>query len=389
MPDTTDLFTVTKDAQVKRDVTNVVETSAIFATSQYFTRLDDLAFALQENEVSAIIVDIDDHPSEMLADVERLLARLPYVRLIVTASKQSPESVIQAMQAGARHFLLKSAIDTDLPGVLRQLTPLPAGGDQMPDRNTVITILSAGGGCGATMLAVNLAGELYRMCKRPSLLVDLDCSFGGAAGCLGVTARYGIADVLADAKRIDANQFRTTAAPYQDPLHQLASPAPGPHQEPDAMQYEHLNRALRSARDAYEYIVVDAPKLPFDLTVELARASDLVLIVLELNTEDIRIARLSIKALVDHGISTDRILALANRYRRRRQMVPWAEAKQALDIVRLGRLRNDYVNVATSINFGKLLADIAPRSPVRRDIQKLARAIHNARHNGQKLKEMC
>ncbi len=388
MPDTTDLFTVTKDAQVKRDVTNVVETSAIFATPQYFTRLDDLAFALQQNEVSAIIVDIDDHPSEMLADVERLLARLPYVRLIVTASKQSPESVIQAMQAGARHFLLKSAIAADLPDVLRQLTPPPAGG-RMPDRHTVITILSAGGGCGATMLAVNLAGELHRMCKRPSLLVDLDCSFGGAAGCLGVTARYGIADVLADSKRIDADLIRSTAASYRDQLHLLASPATVPHQEPDAMQYEHLNRALRSARDAYEYIVVDAPKLPFDLTVDLARASDLVLIVLELNTEDIRIARLSIKALVDHGISTDRILALANRYRRRRQMVPWAEAKQALDIVRLGRLRNDYVNVATSINFGKTLADIAPRSPVRRDIQKLARAIHNARHNGQKLKEMC
>ena len=388
MAETTALFALTQDAHVQRDVTKVVETSTVFATPRYFTRLDDLAAALQQNEVSAIIVDIDDRPSEKLADVEPLMARLPYVRLIVTASEQSPESVIQAMQAGARHFLLKSAIAADLPGVLRQLTPSPAG-SRMPDRHTVITILSAGGGCGATMLAVNLAGELHRICEQPSLLIDLDCSFGGAAGCLGVTARYGIADVLADAKRIDAELIRSTATTYRDQLHLLASPATVPHQEPDAMKYEHLNLALRSARQAYEYTVVDAPKMPIDLTVDLARASEFVLIVLELNTEDIRIARLFIKAPVDHGIATDRILALANRYRRRRQMVPWAEAKRALDLVRLGRLRNDYVNVATSINFGKLLADIAPRSPVRRDIQKLAGAIHNARHNGQKLKEVC
>ena len=89
-----------------------------------------------------------------------------------------------------------------------------------------------------------------------------------------------------------------------------------------------------------------------------------------------------------HALARDRILATVNRYRRRRQLVPWSEVKRAIQSVPLGRLSNDYAHAAKSINLGKELAEVAPRSRLRRDIQKLAKAIHAATTNGRKLEEV-
>ncbi len=382
MSASTSLFVVTQDTEVMRDVAGAVGSTTTFSKPSYCADLDELVTALEKSPQSAVIVDIDSDPSAMPAELEPIVDRFPYTRLIVIAGEQQLDWMIQAMQAGARHFLIKRNIPTELLGVLQRLAPSSTP-HKASDTHAVVTILSAGGGCGATTLAVNLADELHRLSNEPSLLVDLDCCYGGAGGYLGITAEYGIADVLADPSRIDPDLIRSSCARHGDRLHLLASPATVQHGQADRLAYGQLSRALRSARCAFTYTVVDAPRLPVDVTVDLARASDLTVIVLELNIDDIRIAHLCVKSLLDRGVATERILAIVNRYQRRGQLVPWSEAKRALDSVRLSRLTNDYAHVAASINYGKPLAELAPRSRVRRDIQALAKSIHDAANNGR------
>jgi pilus assembly protein CpaE len=379
------LLTVTQDAQVVRDVAEAIGPSGI--PTETCASLDQLTRTLDQNKMSAVVVDIDGEPLEVLADLEPILDNFPLARTIVIASEQRHDWMLRAMQAGARHFLVKSAISKELLDVLQRLMPVSPAGERAL-RQGVVTILSAGGGCGATTLAVNLAGELHRVSDHRSLLVDLDYRYGGVAGYLGVKAPFGVANVLADHSCIDADLVRSTAARYSERLHVLVSPATVYLLRPEELQYEQMSRVLRSARQAYQYTVVDAPGVSIEVAADLARASELTVIVLELNVEDIRIARALLEALLTNGIAADRIVAIVNRYSRRRQMVPWGEAKRALKAVHVRRLSNDYAHAAASSNYGKPLAEVAPRSRLRREIQSLAKAIHSASANGKQVQEL-
>ena len=381
MNQTITLMTVSRDARVIEEIGDAAMTTGCFSETRSLESVAELTVALEQNGAAAVVVDVDDRPQEMLEELEPLIERFAGMRVIVVASEQRQEWMIQAMQAGARHFLAKSAIATELSDVLKRLRPAESVGPGS-DTRAVVSIMSAGGGCGATTLAVNLAEELGRLSKGSTLVVDLDCAWGGVTGYLDVTAKYGIADVLADARRIDADLIRSTAARYSDRLNVLASPAAISFQDADSLSYEHLSRALRSARQAYEYTIVDAPRLTTQGAVDLARSSDLTIMVLESNIEDIRIARRRLEELIERGVPRDRIVALVNRYHRRRTSVPWSEMKRSLDFVQIGRLCNDYARVAAGINYGKPLAEISPRSPFRRDVHELAKSIYEITNNG-------
>ena len=118
MSASTSLFVVTQDTEVMRDVAGAVGSTTTFSKPSYCADLDELVTALEKSPQSAVIVDIDSDPSAMPAELEPIVDRFPYTRLIVIAGEQQMDWMIQAMQAGARHFLIKRNIPTELLGVV-------------------------------------------------------------------------------------------------------------------------------------------------------------------------------------------------------------------------------------------------------------------------------
>src|SRR5262249_10425011 len=155
----------------------------------------------------------DQEPHSTLSAVEPLARRFSDTRFIVLSTAMQNDLLLEAMKIGARHFLLKDSIVADLHGVIKRLCPdaTPAACGQ------AITVLAAGGGCGATTIAVNLAAELHLKTlaesgeARPSLLMDLDAQYGAVAAYLGVEAEYGIFDLLGRSGSIDSQLIQSTA----------------------------------------------------------------------------------------------------------------------------------------------------------------------------------
>jgi pilus assembly protein CpaE len=374
---TSDVYVVSADHAIVQQIGNTVDTCEHLSSAGTFRTLEELAVELDRHGATAVIVDIDAHPEDMLADLEPIVGRYGGTRFVVVATEQRTDWMLEAMQAGARHFLPKSAVSADLRGVLDRLVPLSVT-DNGFDPRGVVTVLSAGGGTGSTTVAVNLAQELHELSSVPTLLVDLDCRHGGAAGYLGATHQYGIADILADADRIDAHLVRSTAIAVRDHLHMLVSPATVNMDRPQELDWSHLRSAIRSIRQAYAYTVIDAPHMGMDAAADLAKSSAVTFLVFQMNVDDIRIARAMLTALVERGASPDRILPLANRCRPRRDMITVAEAKKSLDIERMSMLSNDYKHAVASLNYGQTLAQIAPRSSLRREIKQLAALVRRA-----------
>ncbi len=365
----TDIVLVSGSPMVRQSVTEALDANGRFMLGTSCATLEDLQVVLRRTPKDLVLVDIDPDPSGMLAGIETMSRTFPQTRFLVLAKEFRSDLAVEAMQAGVRHFLVKNLIASELASALKRLMPEVSGSSA---RGRVVSFLSASGGAGATTLAINLAHELGLLAGDPSLLIDLDAHYGAVATYLGLRGQFGVADVLSRHGDIDAQLIRTTAQTFSDQVHVLISPATTDVFAAAGVSYARLEETLRAAAHAYKHVVVDGPRIPMGAVAGLVAASDIALLVFQLTVKDITMVRRYLTALADRGVSEQRVILLANRYRKRRTMIALKEASDALDGRSIISLENDYPNAVGCINYGRLLASFAPRSPLRRGLKELA-----------------
>jgi len=366
---------VTKESETKSSVLSALQTSGRLEPAGVCPSLHELVAELDQDAAHAALIDIDPQPDTMLKDLERISMRFASTRFVVLSSELRNELVLEAMQAGARHFVLKHSISSDLEGVLRRLLP---NVESFVGHGSVISVFSVSGGCGGTTLAINLANEMQLATSAPALVVDMDVSYGSVASYLGLKGEFGIADVLASPDRIDAEFVHTTAVSHSEKLFALVSPASINLTSPTPLAHSHLSEALKACKDAYGHTVVDAPRVSMEVAATLAGASKVVVVVFQLTVKDLRMARATCAALEESGVPREKIVALANRFRKRGEMISLEEARNALPEITVETASNDYRSAILGLNYGQPLAQAAPRSLLRRDIQRLSAKFANS-----------
>jgi pilus assembly protein CpaE len=370
---------LTDDSTTINAVKIALESNGQLSSKDIFGSVGELTARLKSLTAPAVLIDIDGQPKQMFAALEPLARQFGDTKFIVLAGEMRSEWVLDAMQAGARHFLLKNAIVADLSGVLHRLCPEGHGGSI---RGAAVTVLSAGGGCGATTVAVNLAAELELAERKekstPVLLLDLDAYYGSVATYLGVDSDYGIVDLLNRTGPIDAELIRSTAIAQSDHMHALLSTSR--HRMGEGVRFDppRLGMALDSCKRLYRWTVVDAPRLPMTAAVELAKRSTVTILLMQLTVKDIRVARRMWTDLIQGGAPSSSLMIIANRYRKRGLMISLEAARKALgmsDGEQLRTLVNNFHAVTEAVNFGKPLTEAAPRSDFRKDLQELAKTV--------------
>lgn len=378
-----EVLLLTGDIETENDVISAFESGNDLVPVGVCRDFPSLVNHLAREPIPIVLVDIDPQPNQMLHDLEAIANKFVHTRFVVLCTDRPSELVLKAMQVGARHIQVKSAIRSELADVLRRL--IPTASAEEGQLGIAITVLSASGGCGSTTLVVNLANELQLATSESVLLIDLDYSYGAVSTYLELRGEYGIADVLAHNGRIDAQLINTTAVPHSENLHVLASPASVHFSGTKPLREENLDAALQACRQGYAFTLIDAPRMSIEAATTLAQASELTMIVLQPMVKDIRVAKAMLSALIERGISSDRIRPIMNRYRKRHQMITFEDAQKALGGIPLGRVSNDYQSAIRGINYGRPLAQAAPRSALRRDLLQLAVEVSelNSSSNGK------
>lgn len=329
---------------------------------------------------SIVIVDIDDNPQQTLFDLSKLVAGNPGLLLVVVSREFNEKLVLQAMQAGARHFLRKSAISKDLLTVLDRLLLHES---QAPTRlGDVVSVFACSGGCGATTAAVNLATELYLETSKPVLLIDLDPHYGSVAHHLNLRGRYGVAHILNREGAIDRHLVESSTVQFAKGLDVLLSPAAADADTHQPMNYDNLLKVIEACREAYTYVVIDAPRLPRQAVADLASVTRVGVLVFRLTVRDVAYARTMVAALTEAGMPRDRILALANQVKTRGPLLKAVETQKALGVKPLICVRTDWKKAIRSINHGQPLVHSARRSGLRRDLRKVVTQVQRWTSNG-------
>ncbi len=364
----TKIFLVTKDKKTIQHVDAVANNGSPIEVDKVFPEISWMDQYLGDSDITAGIVDIDPNPTEVLAELEAMISANPNLCTIVVSENITQELILAAMQAGARHFLQKGTVHEELSGVMGRL--LTHSGAKRKT-GSIITVFSASGGCGATTVALNVANELRLKASKPVLVIDLDRCYGAASAFLDIKSDYGIDDVLTYEGKIDKHLIQSSSCSYKDDFHVLLSAAGTAKKSTRDIDPECLKDVLQACRQGYAHTVIDAPRMDEQTVKVLTELSDFTIVVFQLTLKDLKFARSIITMFKDLGLSEDKIIPLANRFKKRGALIDIDDSKRALGTGNIRSIRSDWRSAMNCLNNGKTLADIAPRSPMRKDFQKL------------------
>jgi len=375
-PHLREIVLLTADPALKQAVLSALRGDR-FELGAVCTRLQELIHTLHTRHVAAVLLDLAARPECTLAQLEPIIAHFGNTKFVAVADDVSSQLALEAMQAGLRHVQPRNNLEAELSPVLHRIIPPPASAPQ--PTGAIVTVLSSAGGCGATTVAINLACELEHESKEPVLLVDFDFHYGAIGVLLEMQSPFSVADVFGHGDNIDRQLIASTAVRRTPHFHVLLNPSaalPGDPSLPDAGKLEMF---LSVCREGYAFTVIDAPRLPLEATSLLARASDSTTVLLQPAVKDIRACKTLVASLQMRGVPTRTMTVAFNRCRKNRDTVPPDLAQKALAGLSTVHLSNDYASVVRAGNYGKPLIEMYPRSPLRRDIQKMAAALALAR----------
>ncbi len=190
----------------------------------------------------------------------------------------------------------------------------------------VVAVYSVKGGVGKTTMAANLAWCSAAISKRETLLWDLDAS-GGAGFLLGVEARRKrTADSIFSLDSDPAKLIRKTGMPRLDLL-----PADESIRALDA-QLLGLGKKKRIAKltaalaKRYDRIIFDCPPVLNELSAQVVRAADLVIVPIPPSPLSARAFEMVVEEVQAHGAGHPPILPVLSMLDMRRSLHKEARA---------------------------------------------------------------
>ena len=324
------------------------------------------------------------------------------VRVVLVADQVSPIALHQMLRLGADDFLPYPLPEGGLHETIEKLRkPAPAapvlvavstahvpdappahpGFKAKGDRNAVILpVHGLAGGSGASTFAANLAWELASIGKdAPRVcLIDLDFQFGSVATYLDLPRKEAVFDLLQDTERADSDGLLQAMLTFNDKLHVLTAPA---DMLPlDFVTPEDIGRIIDMAAANFDFVVIDMPRTVVAWTETVLHRSHVYFAMMELDLRTAQNALRLVRALKAEGLPHDKVRYVLNRAPRFTDLSAKSRVKrmaESLDISIEVHLPDGGSAVTQANDHGLPLSETAPKNPLRKEIQKLAKSLHD------------
>lgn len=316
-----------------------------------------------------LILILDSGGDEML----RALSARP-------ASERPPTIVIgpegdaalmrRAMQAGARDYftppLQQSELLDSLRGIGRERGVEPPA---LP-RGTLVAVINAKGGSGASTIAANLAHLQALGAHSDVGLIDLDLQFGALPLAFDLAPHKSLVELIGSAEQLGPGGLRDQAARHTSGVAVFSAMS---EQMPLPWELSALSlaRLLDVARQAYGTVFVDLPRQIDPLTSTVLEQADRIVIVMQQSLAHVRDAKRLLRVLSSSlAVPSTNILVVVNRYSEQTGL----KAQEIVDAVappRIMVLPNDYKSVSEAQNIGVPLHDLDKSAPITRAVAEL------------------
>lgn len=319
---------------------------------------------------SIVIADVSGDFNDNYEFAEKILTKLPSVKIIATASDYSTDIVIRAMRAGIREFLPKPLIKDNLLKSIDKFKNQIQGSNDEENNSKVITVFSNKGGVGRTSLAVNLALELANITKEKVALVDLNMHLGDVTTFLDIKPSFDISYLIKKVDSADEEFMLSTLEQYKNTgMYILADP---PYmEEAKKIQPVEVQKMIDKLRTVFPYIVIDTSSAFDNITVTALDNSDLILLVSTINVPSVRNCQRCLDAFDRLGYEEEKTKIIVNRYMENDD-IKIEDVEKALDKQIYWRVPNNYYTIMSAINKGQPVNEINNDSNIAKCYRELA-----------------
>jgi pilus assembly protein CpaE len=314
-----------------------------------------------------------------LKGVEALSYRRPDIGALLVVEKLSTEMLRMALRAGVRDVIELPAESSQLLEAIERVAvtirvlpgtseaTLPA--ERAAELGAVITVFSAKGGVGKSVIASNLAVALARNASGPVVLVDADLKFGAVAVMLKLTPQYTVLDVVAAMHRLDAELLQRLLMRHE-PSGLLVLPAPVEPAFADQVSASDMVKIVKLLQTFCQYIVIDTPGDDNDVVRSVLEESDDILLIAGMDLPHIKTVKVGLRALQEANIPLSKVKLVVNRANSRVGF-DVGEVERTLQMKADCLVPSDII-VPQSVNKGMPAVLGAPRSGVAKSMERLA-----------------
>jgi pilus assembly protein CpaE len=305
--------------------------------------------------------------------IETLLHKSPQTAIYVVCEDNSYETVRNFMRVGAAEYLLKPVSDIDLSSAFqkfRRSRVLPKTSDA--EGGKIYSVFSSKNGVGVTTIAVNLAANIHKITKEPTIIVDLDLVGGDVTTFLNMKPPYTITDITRNIGRANTSLIHGIITKHESGIYVLAEPH---HVEEGVLiSGEAVRRVLSLLRTRYKHIVIDTESNLTQTTMAALDMSDLILLTFVQSLPGIKNTERYLNYLAKDGIRSNKIRLIVNRYLKKFE-VTIEQAEKLLQQPVFWQIPNDFNTAMSCLNKGIVLEAYAPGSKLNLSIKDLAMTI--------------
>jgi pilus assembly protein CpaE len=252
--------------------------------------------------------------------------------VLLLSEDSSKAMLMRAMRAGVREVLTLPLETTELAQTLQrwseraaaQTGPSSATGTTAPPTaappqarpGRLVAFMGCKGGNGTSFVAANMAHIMANEFGKKCAFVDLDLQCGDASFYLGSGAnKHSLGDLTRQIDRLDVQLLASCLHAVTPRLNLLAAP----HSLENAMAInpQDIEKVLTLVRSLHEHVVVDLPRNLNALTLKVLDMADVVYIVMQSQTPDVRDAQRLVNMMRALGLNETKLRLLVNRYKPR------------------------------------------------------------------------
>jgi pilus assembly protein CpaE len=327
--------------------------------------LDQAEFACQKIQPALVVVVIDTNQLDRTLEVLRRIRDCCSPHVLAVGPATDAKMILRAMQVGADLFLDQDELKSELHAALFRLRVRKTN----PDRpGQVLAVLSAGGGCGASTLAVNLAVLLAKE-RGHCNLIDLNAGKADLAPMLDLKPQYTLSDVCRNDERLDRSMYEKLLARHHSGVALLA--APEAIDEALDLTSQGVARAVEIARETFADVVVDLENCFHADQLFVIEKATRILLVCRLDFIAIRNVRRILAFLASRDIPRERIEVVVNNFVEADQL-PVPDAEEAIKAKLAFFVPHDTATIGIANNMGVPAAIAHPEAQV---VQSIARIV--------------
>lgn len=234
-------------------------------------------------------------------------------------------------------------------------------------RGSIISVFASKGGVGKTFLTTNLAAALANITKQETAVADLDVNMGDVFSYFGREPVKEMADLLALGEKVDREVVFANGTKLEEHLWGFGA-VPDPSAPPPGG--EAVGKYLRTLRENFAFVVVDASAAYTDLALACFDLSDAICLVTMLDVVGVKHLSKALDTLLTIGVPRERFRVVLNRADSRVGLDP-------KDVERVMKLQVDTLIpssrlVPTCLNKGRPVVLEEPDSEVADSIVRFA-----------------